>query len=116
MAQLTLDDKREITRRLGYRLEMGEGGARGALIDPDGRHKGLFLDCKATDTWIWNDAVFRYRLSRHRDGGVYRRMDATVEETGCGRYEHVWPGEKVVDTMRRDAFEDLGGSTPSRAA
>ena len=111
---LTLDEKCEITRRLGYRLEREEGAQRGALIDPDGRHKGLFMACKATDVWTWNDAVFRCKLSRHRDGGVYRRLDETPDAPGCGRYEHVWPGERAVETLKRDSLEDLGGS--SRAA
>ena len=110
MAQLTLDDKREIVRRLGYRLEMKEGDARGALVDPDGRHKGLFLPCKATDLWAWNEAVFRYRLSRHREGGVFKRLDAPGAEDRLGSYEHVWPGEKAVVTLPREEFEDLGGA------
>ena len=108
MAQLSLDDKREITRRLGYRLELRDGDARGVLIDPDGRHKGVFMPCKATDVWAWNEAVFRYRLSRHREGGVFRRLDTPTGEPGAGSYEHVWPGEKAVVVMPRDEFEDLG--------
>ena len=110
MAQLTLDDKREIVRRLGYRLEVPAGSERGSLIDPDGRHKGVFLPCKATDAWAWNEAVFRYKLSRHRDGGVYKRLGAPVEEAVEGVYEHVWPGDKAVEVLKRDEFEDLGGS------
>ncbi len=110
MAQLTLDDKRDITRRLGYRLELKEGDPRGALIDPDGRHKGLFLPCKATDVWVWNEAVFRHRLSRHKEGGVYRRLDTPTGEPRTGSYEHVWPGEKEIVVLPRDEFEDLGAA------
>lgn len=110
MPQLTLDDKREIVRRLGYRLETAEGDARGLLVDPDGRQKGLFIPCKATDLWAWNEAVFRYRLSRHRDGGVFKRLDPALSETRTGAYEHVWPGEKTTAVLPRDEFEDLGGA------
>lgn len=110
MAQLTLDDKREITRRLGYRLEMKEGDARGCLVDPDGRHKGVFMPCKATDVWVWNEAVFRHRLSRHREGAVFRRLDPAGFEGRTGRYEQVWPGEREVVELPRDEFEDLGAA------
>ena len=111
MAQpLSLDDKREITRRLGYRLEARDGDQRAALIDPEGRHKGLFIPCKATDVWTWNEAVFRYRLSRRRDGGVYRRLDPPHVEGVVGRYEHVWPGDKAQSELPREEFEDLGAT------
>lgn len=109
MAQpLSLADKGEITRRLGYRLDVRDGDHRGTLVDPDGRHKGLFIPCKATDVWTWNEAVFRYRLSRHREGGVFRRLDPPQADSRIGRFEHVWPGEKATVEMPRDEFEDLG--------
>lgn len=109
LAQLTLDDKREITRRLGYRLEVPDGEARGSLIDPDGRHKGLFIPCKATDIWAWNEAVFRYKLSRHKDGGVFKRLETSAGEGRTASYEHVWPGEKAVAVLPKEELEDLGG-------
>ena len=111
MAQLTLDEKREITRRLGYRLQMEAGDQRGALVDPEGRHKGLFIPCKATDAWAWNEAVFRYRLSRHKDGGVYRRLDPPQADSRIGRFEHVWPGDKATAELPREEFEDLGATS-----
>ena len=110
MAQLSLDDKREITRRLGYRLEMRDGEDRGALIDPDGRHKGVFRPCKATDLWAWNEAVFRYRLHRRRDGDIYRRIDAAGVETLTGDYARLWPDVGEAETLPREQFEELGGA------
>ena len=111
MAQLTLDDKREITRRLGYRLEGGDGAAeRGSLLDPEGRHKGLFLRCKATDLWVWNEAVFRYRLHRGRDGSVYRRVDPPSPDTPTGVFARVWPQTGEPETLQRDGLEELGGA------
>ena len=89
---------------------MPPGSERGALIDPEGRHKGLFLPCKATDAWAWNEAVFRHRLHRGRDGAVYRRLDAARPDLVLGEYVRVWPEPGEPVTASRGAFEELGGS------
>ena len=70
----------------------------------------MFLPCKATDAWTWNEAVFRYRLHRGRDGGVYRRLDPPLPDAMLGEYVRIWPEPGEPLTASRETFEELGGA------
>ena len=70
----------------------------------------MFLPCKATDAWAWNEAVFRYRLHRGRDGAVYRRLDPPLPDADLGEYQRLWPQPGEPLTASRGAFEELGGA------
>ena len=108
MAQLTLDQKRQITSRLGYKLMDREGTERRDLIGPDGRHRGIFRPSKAADVWIWNDAVFQYELYRKGDGSVHRRLPSSPNTR---LLEPIWPeaGERheVSPETLTQAYERL---------
>ena len=94
-APLSPDDKRAITRKLGYRLEPREGAEKADLIGPDGRHRGVFRHSRATDLWVWNDAVFSFPLFRDRDGVVHR---AKPLSDGRLELDRLWPeGEAQLE-------------------
>ena len=110
MAQLTLDQKREIALRLGYRLEERDGGEKRELYGPDGRHRAIFRPSKAMDVWIWNDAVFNFELYQDRLGAVYRLASGNGEPL----LEQVWPTVGEVRSFSPSdvgrSFERLGGT------
>ena len=54
--------------------------------------------------------MFRYRLHRGRDGGVYRRMDPPLPDVQLGVYARVWPEPGEPLTASRGAFDELGGA------
>ncbi len=112
MSQLTLEQKREIAMRLGYRMTPQEGADRHELTGPDGRHRGMFRPSKAADLWIWNDAVFHFELFRDRAGAVHRRLPSPPGEA---LLERVWPGEPERHapdpSMFPQRYERLSGST-----
>ncbi len=87
---------------------MSPGEERGSLVDAEGRHKGVFLPCKATDAWAWNEAVFRYRLHRGADGAVYRRLDPPRPDSALGEFQRIWPEPGLPLTASRGAFHELG--------
>lgn len=109
-APLTPDDKRAITRKLGYRLERREGVDKADLIGPDGRHRGVFRDSRATDLWVWNDAVFSFTLFRDRDGVVH-----CGKPLSGGRVElaRLWPEgdarEELSEAALADGYVRLSG-------
>ena len=112
MPQLTPDAKRTVSARLGYRLlSRGEDDDRCDLIGPDGRHRGVFRPSRATDLWIWNDAVFSFELYRDREGAVHKGRRA-----GPGDYalERVWPDaggvQDVPTAALGERYERLSAS------
>ena len=110
MPQLTPDQKRAITSRLGYRLAERPDDERRDLVGPDGRHRGVFRPSRATDLWIWNDAVFSFELYRDREGAVHRASPASP---GSVRLERIWPepGETSEAPARvLDGYERLSAS------
>lgn len=110
MAQLTLDQKREIALSLGYRLVDQQDGDKRELFGPDGRHRAIFRPSKAMDVWIWNDAVFNFELYQDREGAVHR-LAAGGEAPVL---ERVWPAPGKRQTVSRQdltqAFERLSGA------
>lgn len=113
MPQFTLAEKREIVERLGYELRPRDGTERAELFDPEGKHRGCFRPCRATDQWAWNDAVFQYELYQDRDGVVHKKVGETGgREAAQVRHLHVWPETDPKDAEPRETsradFEAAG--------
>ena len=111
MPSLTPDQKREITTRLGYTLTPDADGERHDLTGPDGRHRGLFRRSRATDLWVWNDAVFAFELYQDREGAVHVGGPAAP---GRHRLQRIWPeGGDAADLPSEvvdEHYERLSGS------
>ncbi|MBE7218057.1 MAG: hypothetical protein INR64_06270 [Caulobacteraceae bacterium] len=111
---LTADDKRAITRKLGYRLEPRDGADKADLIGPDGRHRGVFRESRATDLWVWNDAVFSFTLFRDREGVVH-----CAKPSGEGRMElaRLWPDgggrQELSEAALAEGYVRLSGGPVS---
>ena len=87
MSELTPDQKREITFRLGYQ-RLPRDDERHDVMGPEGRHRGLFRPSRATDVWVWNDAVHTFELYRDREGAVHRRRPSNPDAIVL---EPIWP-------------------------
>ena len=111
MSPLTPDQKRTITGLLGYRLQAREGIDKGDLIGPDGRHRGVFRISRATDLWVWNDAVFSFDLYRDPQGAVHCSCPAP---SGRPALRRIWPepGEEPQELSDKAlaGYERLSGS------